>query len=258
MKYCTFSNGLYWTVIVLLQFDKLKKSVQAVLRGQWLAKEVSCQTFMVSKRVMSLGKKGKTMNYQNIKEKLVLSPLSKCLWPQSKTKFKWCIDNCKCCWNSCRTGHLWPKPQTIDVVDKYLQAANNSSDACSNKVYTPKHIESLFKSEIINHIIYNSDYDCDLKFDIENKTKNQCGCDWRESLKCQKCDFVSKYHRLHDVVDTNKRGPKSTKQNIKKQYGLITSPIWNKNFRDTLLISNMVPPSSADMQKTAKTKLQNR
>lgn len=144
---------------------------------------------------------------------------------------------------------LRPKPQNLDVVDKYLQAANNSSDACPNKLYTPKHVESLFNSEIRNHILYNSDCEGDLKFDVENE--KQWGCVWRERLKCQKCDFVSKYYRLYDVVETNKRGPKSAKLNIQIQCGLITSPISNKNFRDILMISNMVPPSSSGMQKTA-------
>ncbi|CAC5397278.1 unnamed protein product [Mytilus coruscus] len=150
---------------------------------------------------------------------------------------------------------LRPMPQNLDVVDKYLQAANNYSDACPNKVYTPKHVESLFSSEIRNHRLYNSECDGDLKFDAENE--KQWGCVWRERLKCQKCDFESKYYRLYDVVETNKRGQKSAKLNIQIQCGLITSPISNKNFRDILMISNMSPPSSSGMQRL-QTKLQKR
>ncbi|CAC5384674.1 unnamed protein product [Mytilus coruscus] len=144
---------------------------------------------------------------------------------------------------------LRPKPKNPDVVDKYLQAANNCTDACPNKVYTPQHVETLFNTEIRNHILYKSDCDGDLKFDVENE--KQWGCVWRERLKCPKCNFVSKYYRLYDIFESNKRGPKAAKLNVQIQCGLITSPISNKNFRDILMFSNMVPPSSSGMQKTA-------
>ncbi|CAG2185430.1 unnamed protein product [Mytilus edulis] len=78
---------------------------------------------------------------------------------------------------------LRPKPQNLDVVDKLLQAANNSSVACPNKVYAPKHVQSLFNSERRKHTLYNSDCDGDLNFDVENE--KQWGCVWRERINAK-------------------------------------------------------------------------
>ncbi|CAG2191397.1 ORC2 [Mytilus edulis] len=111
---------------------------------------------------------------------------------------------------------------------------------------TVKH-QTFFTTEIRKHD--KSDCDGHLRFDAENA--KQWGCVWRERLKCPKCDFVSKYYRLYDTVESNKRGPKAAKLNVQIQCGLITSPISNKNLRDILMISNIVPPSSSGMQKTA-------
>lgn len=146
-------------------------------------------------------------------------------------------------------GHilLRPKPKNPDVVDKYLQAANNCIDAGPNKVFNPQLVEKLFTTEIRKHD--KSDCDGHLRFDTENS--KQWGCVWRERLKCPKCNFVSNYYRLYDTVESNKRGPKAAKLNVQIQCGLITSPISNKNLRDILMISNIVPPSSSGMQKTA-------
>ncbi|CAG2191371.1 unnamed protein product [Mytilus edulis] len=86
-------------------------------------------------------------------------------------------------------GHilLRPKPKNPDVVDKYLQAANNCIDAGPNKVFNPQLVEKLFTTEIRKHD--KSDCDGHLRFDTENS--KQWGCVWRERLKCQNVIFVA-------------------------------------------------------------------
>ncbi len=96
-----------------------------------------------------------------------------------------------------------------------------------------------------------SNPNCDgfLRFDVKNQ--KQWGLSYRERLVCSDCGFISKYYRMYDVVESNKRGPKAAKINVAAQVGLMTSPISNKNFREILMASNITPPSASGMQKNA-------
>lgn len=147
---------------------------------------------------------------------------------------------------------LRPRPNSPDVVDMYLQDASNmrsTSRHTSNKLYNQSHIESLFNSEMKNHVKYKPECNGDLIFDVENE--KQWGVSWRERLICSDCDFTSEYHKIYDVVESNKRGPKASTMNLQTQIGLMTSPISGKNFREILMASNVPPPSASGMQKTA-------
>ncbi len=146
---------------------------------------------------------------------------------------------------------LRPKSKSPDTVDMYLQNAeqDSSTGRSSNKVYSQRHVESLFNTEIKNHIKYKAECGGDLKFDVENE--QQRGVSWRERLICTECDFKSKYHNLYDTIDSNKRGSKTSAMNIQAQIGLMTTLISSKNFREILMASNIPPPSRTGMQKTA-------
>ena len=144
---------------------------------------------------------------------------------------------------------LRPKPDSPDLVDTYLQAESDRPNAEINKVFTPKHIESLFNSEMRNHKIFNSHCDGDLLFD--DKNHKQWGLAWQERLKCSKCSFVSKYYKTYNEQKSSKPGPKAAAINVQAQAALLHTSISNKAFREMLMTTNIIPPSPSGMQKAA-------
>ena len=78
----------------------------------------------------------------------------------------------------------------------------------------------------------------DLNFDC---SQQKWGLGWRERLACTDCDFVSVYHKLYDEIDTLKPGRKAAKMNVTAAVGLMYMPISNKNFREILMVSNIIP-----------------
>lgn len=110
-------------------------------------------------------------------------------------------------------------------------------------------VESMYVSEIKNHRLHNNECLGDLKFDCAASKK--WGLCWRERLACTDCDFVSEYHKLYDEIDTHRQGRKAAKINVAAAVGLMYTPISNKNFREILMVSNIIPPCTSSMQKTS-------
>jgi hypothetical protein len=61
----------------------------------------------------------------------------------------------------------------------------------------------------------------------------------------------SEYHKLYDEIDTHRQGRKAAKINVAAAVGLMYTPISNKNFREILMVSNIIPPCTSSMQKTS-------
>lgn len=59
------------------------------------------------------------------------------------------------------------------------------------------------------------------------------------------------YHKLYDEIDTHKQDRKAAKMNVAAAVGLMYKPISNKNVREILMVSNIIPPCTSSMQKTS-------
>jgi hypothetical protein len=60
------------------------------------------------------------------------------------------------------------------------------------------------------------------------------------------------HHKLYDEIDTHKQGRKAAKMNVAAAVGLMYTPISNKNFREILMVSNIIPPAHPVCKRTCQ------
>ena len=74
--------------------------------------------------------------------------------------------------------------------------------------------------------------DCNGDLDFDSKAAQQWVFAWKERLKCKKCGFIGKYHKLDYEVQSTGIGRRSATINTCLHAALMTTPISNKSFRD--------------------------
>ena len=142
---------------------------------------------------------------------------------------------------------LRPHAKSPDLFDEYLEATVSDPDNHTYKYYVPSLVSVLWNSTIKEHASEKNGCYGDLEFDSHAAIK--WGFAWQERLKCKKCDFVGKFHKLYFEAEAKGPGRKAATINIGLQAGMMTTPISNKNFRNISLNCNIIPPSLSSMQK---------
>ena len=77
------------------------------------------------------------------------------------------------------------------------------------------------------------------------------GLCWQCALRCRKCVFTSSLYKLHNEIETGKRGRKPATPNVGLQVGLQESTTGNEKGRVILACLNLPLPNRSVMQRTA-------
>lgn len=86
-------------------------------------------------------------------------------------------------------------------------------------------------------------------FEVYQEIKK--GLCWRQSLKCTKCGYISKLHKLYEEIEESRRGAKIAAPNVALQVALQDSTCGNAKARLILAGTNTPPPSRSGMQNLA-------
>ena len=151
--------------------------------------------------------------------------------------------------SACPPKLLRPRAKSPELIDEYLESNAPDPDNHTYKHYVPSLVSVLWNSTIKEHKLEKND--CDGYLDFDSHAAKKWGFAWNERLKCNKCGFVGKFHKLYYEVETAGRGRKSATINMGLQAGLMTTPISNKSFRDISINCNVIPASLSGMQRLA-------
>lgn len=142
---------------------------------------------------------------------------------------------------------LRPQPKSPELIDEYSNPKVCNPDNHTYKHYVPSLLSVMWNATIKEHILQHPLCNGDLEFDCNAAVK--WGFAWKERLKCVKCGFIGKFHKLYYEVDSDKRGRKAATINIGLQAGLMTTSISNKSFREISLTCNIIPAQLSGMQR---------
>lgn len=86
-------------------------------------------------------------------------------------------------------------PKSPELFDEYLEPTVSDPDNHTYKHYVPSLVSVLWNSTIKEHAFEKNAGDGYLDFDSHAAQK--WGFAWKERLKCNKCGFVGKFHKLY-------------------------------------------------------------
>lgn len=144
---------------------------------------------------------------------------------------------------------LRPKRRRETMLDKAQVTSTINGEMDTYRLLHPKKTADLFNESFREHSNYNSECVGSLQFDVAGEM--QWGIGWRERLKCDGCNYVSRRHNLYDEVPSTGRGVRAATCNYGLQVGLAHTSISNKGFAKILLSTNTPAPSPSNLQRSA-------
>jgi len=113
--------------------------------------------------------------------------------------------------------------------------------------------EALFNNAFHEHQSRNPTCRGRLLFDLN--IERQWGLSWQERLMCTSCTYASPMEKLYEEVESggnsHGRGRRSSSANDGIQIGLSKTSIGNEAFRLLMMSTDVPPPSTSGMQKSA-------
>lgn len=99
------------------------------------------------------------------------------------------------------------------------------------------------------HTAYRKECKGDLQ--LNDQLCRKWGLGWELAVTCTQCKFSSDRMKIFNEITTGLRGRKAATVNIGLQVGLSKQGISNTGIRQVLAATNVIPPSTSAMQKSA-------
>lgn len=144
---------------------------------------------------------------------------------------------------------LRPKVCAPTKLEKAQAATNKHAEMETYRLFHPMKTANLWNEAISEHRKQFAKCNGSLVWDEAGEVKR--GLAWIERLKCNKCDYVSRQHKLYEEVKTKQPGPKPATCNYGVQIGLAHTSISNTGFAKVILSTNTPAPSLSGMQANA-------
>ncbi len=131
----------------------------------------------------------------------------------------------------------------------YLEEYETSSP--KKYIYGIVHFQKeteFWNSVVKQHRQYRQHCNGDLRYDDDRGEK--WGLAWSKVLRCDKCGFISKKHKLYSEIDTGKPGRKPADINRRIPIGLSRHGIGISGFIDIMCSGDIAPPSYSSLQKS--------
>ncbi len=113
------------------------------------------------------------------------------------------------------------------------------------------HTDALYNEGFRQHREKFAKCNGEIVLDIDHE--RQWGLTWIQRVKCTKCTYLSKFHKLYTETDVGRRrrGRKAASLNTSVQIGLSKTPIGGESLRLLCMSADLPPPSSSGLQRAA-------
>ena len=154
-----------------------------------------------------------------------------------------------CCSAVGTTMRLRKKIEEKKVFREAKSPQTKDSEDGTYRLWHPKKTLTLVNEATKQHRRLHPKCEGDLWIDEDAEVK--WGLAWKERVKCDKCRYVSRTHKLYTEVESKKRGPKAATVNLGLQAGLNHTSIGNTGATKLILATNTPAPCMSGMQKSA-------
>ena len=154
----------------------------------------------------------------------------------------------------CNIRLLRPHCRDVPMLDQMCSVVDDEAELASMRLLQLKNTQVMFFQCYKEHGERHVGCDGMLCFDMKREKK--VGLAWQESLKCEKCTYMSTMYKLYEEVPSTGRGRRAAVPNVGVHIGLSHASLSMAGLRTVMMAMDVPPPSQSGMQKSANRVMQ--